>query len=197
MIYSSPPTVSWTSVNAAASSGRTWIKRILSFCLWRASKTPLIPSPGRPKIVSTPQVSQRSISTTDASGMILSGGEHVGRLTAGGVLDIFFDAVARLRGCDQVIYDPFQGSSVLSLQPKPDHGEESCPGTGRLPNRRASSLQSGLRKPLASCELLHFSADCVRVIHRSAAWESGPPGPTCMAASGADRDSRSPWGLPS
>lgn len=57
-------------MKAAASSCRTWMKRILSFCLRRASKTPLIPSPGSPNIVSTPHAIKRSTSTSEASGTV-------------------------------------------------------------------------------------------------------------------------------
>src|SRR5579883_1966012 len=42
-------------MKAAASSWRVWIKRILSWRFRRASMTPLMPSPGMPKIVSIPQ----------------------------------------------------------------------------------------------------------------------------------------------
>src|SRR6185312_919886 len=43
------------------------MNRILSLRLRSASNTPLMPSPGRPKIVSTPHASNRSTRTSDAS----------------------------------------------------------------------------------------------------------------------------------
>src|SRR5918911_1703034 len=53
-------------MNAAASSWRTCMKRTRS-CLWRkASMMPLMPSPGRPKTVSTPQSMMLSMSTSAA-----------------------------------------------------------------------------------------------------------------------------------
>src|SRR3984957_7917025 len=54
-------------MKAADSSCRTWMNRIRSFCFRRASKTPLMPSPGKPNTVSTPQASRRSTSMSDAS----------------------------------------------------------------------------------------------------------------------------------
>src|SRR5438128_905639 len=53
-------------MNAAASSCRTWMKRMWSWCVRKDSMIPLIPSPGRPKIVSTPQSMRRSIRTSAA-----------------------------------------------------------------------------------------------------------------------------------
>src|ERR1700753_4037398 len=53
------------------------MNRIRSFCFRRASKTPLMPSPGRPNIVSTPHASRRSTSMSDASLIIVSGNRMV------------------------------------------------------------------------------------------------------------------------
>src|SRR5690349_5380564 len=53
-------------MNAAASSWRTWMKRILSWRVRSASMIPLMPSPGRPKMTSTPQSRIVSISTSAA-----------------------------------------------------------------------------------------------------------------------------------
>src|SRR5690348_2611484 len=51
-------------MNAAASSWCTRTKRIRSWCRRSASNSPLMPSPGKPKIVSTPQ--SASLSTRDS-----------------------------------------------------------------------------------------------------------------------------------
>src|SRR4051812_35262640 len=53
-------------MKAAASSCRTWTKRILSLRVRSASMMPLMPSPGRPKITSTPQAWRVSTSTSAA-----------------------------------------------------------------------------------------------------------------------------------
>src|SRR5919197_4984441 len=49
-----------TAASAAVSSWRTWTKRTSSSRARSASMKPLMPSPGRPKIVSTPQSVSRS-----------------------------------------------------------------------------------------------------------------------------------------
>src|SRR2546423_2896884 len=54
------------AMNAAASSWCTRKKRTRSDWRRRPSMIPLIPSPGRPKTVSTPQSASRSISSSDA-----------------------------------------------------------------------------------------------------------------------------------
>src|SRR5438477_5901110 len=52
-------------MNAAASSCRTWMKRIFSRCTRSASNTPLMPSPGSPKATETPQSRSRSTSSSE------------------------------------------------------------------------------------------------------------------------------------
>src|SRR3954462_4876485 len=59
------------AMNAAASSCLVCTKRILSFALRKASMMPLIPSPGIPKIVSTPQSTRLSTITSAAVCAIL------------------------------------------------------------------------------------------------------------------------------
>src|SRR5690349_16187673 len=51
-------------MKAADSSWRTWMNRSLSWFLRRDSKMPLMPSPGSPKTVSTPQASSFSTITS-------------------------------------------------------------------------------------------------------------------------------------
>ena len=53
-------------MNAAASSWWTRKNLTRSECRRKPSMIPLMPSPGRPKTVSTPQSASRSISTSDA-----------------------------------------------------------------------------------------------------------------------------------
>ena len=53
-------------MNAADSSWRTWMKRTCSWCVRSASMMPLMPSPGSPKTVSTPQSISVSTSTSAA-----------------------------------------------------------------------------------------------------------------------------------
>src|SRR5436190_15035171 len=53
-------------MKAAASSWRTWMKRTRSCLCLSASMMPLMPSPGRPKTVSTPQSIMPSMSTSAA-----------------------------------------------------------------------------------------------------------------------------------
>src|SRR6478609_6760326 len=53
-------------MNAAASSWCTRKNRTCSRCRRRPSMIPLMPSPGRPKTVSTPHSASRSISDSDA-----------------------------------------------------------------------------------------------------------------------------------
>src|SRR5579871_651550 len=54
------------AANAAASSCRTWINLICFWWVRNASMMPLMPSPGIPKTVSTPQSMRRSTITSDA-----------------------------------------------------------------------------------------------------------------------------------
>src|SRR5437762_10696733 len=68
-------------MKAAASSCRTCMKRILSLRTRRASMIPLMPSPGRPKIVSTPQSESDSTKTSDAVVAILYTPHHSARRT--------------------------------------------------------------------------------------------------------------------
>src|SRR5919199_4472098 len=51
-----------TAAKAAASSCRTWMNLIRSWCVRSASKMPLMPSPGNPKMVSTSHATRRSTS---------------------------------------------------------------------------------------------------------------------------------------
>ncbi len=60
-----------TAAIAPTSSCRTWMNRMRSCALRSASIRPLIPSPGSPKIVSTPQPISRSTRTSDAVVVVL------------------------------------------------------------------------------------------------------------------------------
>jgi hypothetical protein len=56
-----------TTVQKGTQENCPFCVRILSFCFRRASKTQLMPSPGNPNIVSTPQASNRPTRKSDAS----------------------------------------------------------------------------------------------------------------------------------
>src|SRR6185437_15954572 len=53
-------------MKAALSSWRTWMKRMRSWRVRKASMIPFMPSPGRPKTMSIPQAMRPSTSRSDA-----------------------------------------------------------------------------------------------------------------------------------
>src|SRR5690606_7647475 len=64
-------------MNAADSSWRTWMKRMRFSCARRDSMMPLIPSPGSPKMVSTPQAQRVSTRISAAVGEAMMRQERV------------------------------------------------------------------------------------------------------------------------
>src|SRR3954447_13679465 len=93
-----------TAAKAAASSWRTCTKRSLSWCVRSASKKPSTPSPGRPKMVSTPHSMSPSTIRAEIvfaikafSNFVRRGANPFARQAAG-ESDFVFASIALLEG---------------------------------------------------------------------------------------------------
>src|SRR3954469_112339 len=120
------------AMNAADSSWRTWIKRTFSWRTRRASMMPLMPSPGRPKTVSTPQSIRVSMSMSDAFILCLSqrvGCEGGSRGLRQGGLSLLLEVLMLRR----------VGEELRANQSADDQGHHESPGPfvvdGEMRNR--------------------------------------------------------------